>query len=277
MDVRDIVLREKNISMTDVLGIISFVCETTKEQTLANMGREIENASLAQIEKLLGERRNGKPLAYITEKKEFYSQDFFVDKNVLVPRPETEVLVEEALNILDKRKDIKNILDMGTGSGAIGLTIAQRTLKRVVCVDVSEKALGVARKNAHTMGVSDRAHLVCSNLFNGIREETRFDMILANLPYVANEEWDSLMADVRDFEPKKALCGGKGGIEIYQEFLRSAHLYLKNEGYMLCEVGGYRQAHMIKNMLESTGFSANIKNDYSGKERVVIGLWINLS
>jgi release factor glutamine methyltransferase len=277
LDIRDIVLREKNISMTDVLGIISFVCATTKEQILANMGREIENSNLSQIEKLLGERRNGKPLAYITEKKEFYSQDFFVDKNVLVPRPETEVLVEEALNILDKRKDITDILDMGTGSGAIGLTIAQRTSKHVVCVDVSEKGLGVARKNAHAMGVSDRAHLLCSNLFSGIREGTKFDMILANLPYVANEEWDSLMADVRDFEPKKALCGGKGGIEIYQEFLRSAYSYLRNEGYILCEVGGYRQAHAIKNILESSGFSVNIKNDYSGQERVIVGLWIHLS
>jgi release factor glutamine methyltransferase len=110
-----------------------------------------------------------------------------------------------------------------------------------------------------------------------IREGTKFDMILANLPYVANEEWDSLMADVRDFEPKKALCGGKGGIEIYQEFLRSAHLYLRNEGYVLCEVGGYRQAYAIKNILESTGFSVNIKNDYSGQERVIVGLWIHLS
>jgi len=277
LDIRDIVLREKNISMTDVLGIISFVCATTREQVLANMGREIENTNLSQIEKLLGERRNGKPLAYITKKKEFYSQEFFVDKNVLVPRPETEVLVEEALNILAKRKDITGILDMGTGSGAIGLTIAQRTLKHVVCVDVSEKALGVARKNARAMGVSDRTHLVCSNLFGGIREGTQFDMMLANLPYIANEEWGSLMVDVRDFEPKKALCGGKDGIEVYREFLRFAPLYLRNEGHMLCEVGGYRQAHAIKNILESTGFRVNIKNDYSGQERVVVGLWINLS
>ena len=277
MDIRDIVLREKNISMTDVLGIISFVCATTKEQILANMDREIENTNLSRIEQLLGERRNGKPLAYITEKKEFYSQNFFVDKNVLVPRPETEILVEEALNILDKRKNTTDILDMGTGSGAIGLTIARRTLKRVVCVDVSKMALRVAGKNAHVMGVSDRIHLLCSNLFSGIKEGTKFDMILANLPYVADEEWGSLMTDVRDFEPKNALCGGKGGTEIYQEFLRSVHVYLKNEGYVLCEVGGYRQAQMMKNMLESTGFRVNIKNDYSGAERVVVGSWINLS
>jgi release factor glutamine methyltransferase len=277
LDIRDIVLREKDVSMTDVLGIISFVCAITKEIILANMDREIENTTLSQIEKLLCERRKGKPLAYITEKKEFYSQEFFVDKNVLVPRPETEILVEEALNILAKRKDITGILDMGTGSGAIGLTIAQRTLRHVVCVDVSEKALGVAGKNAQTMGVSDRTHLLCSNLFGGISAEMRFDMILANLPYVADEERGALMADVRDFEPEKALYGGKGGIEIYQEFLRFAHLYLKNEGYILCEVGGYRQAHAIKNILESAGFSVNIKNDYSGQERVVVGLWINLS
>jgi len=263
--------------MTDVLGIISFVCATTREQILANMDREVENATLSQIEKLLGERRNGKPLAYITEKKEFYSQDFFVNKNVLVPRPETEILVEEALNILDKRKDITGILDMGTGSGAIGLTIAQRTLKHIICVDISEKALGVARKNAHTMGVSDRVQFLCSNLFEGISEETRFDMILANLPYVADEDWEGLMADVRDFEPRKALCGGKGGIEIYQEFLRAAPVYLRSKGYMLCEVGGYRQAHMMKNILESAGLRVNIKTDYSGEERIVIGSWISLS
>lgn len=277
MDIRDIVLREKNISMTDVLGIISFVCATTREKVLANMDKELENANLSQIEKLIEERRGGKPLAYITEKKEFYSQDFFVDKNVLVPRPETEILVEEALNILDKRKSITDILDMGTGSGAIGLTIALRTLKRVICVDVSEKALEVAAKNAYTMGVNNRAHLLCSNLFSGIKEGTKFDMILANLPYIADEEWGGLMADVRDFEPKKALCGGKDGTEIYQEFLRFAYLYLRNEGYVLCEVGGYRQAQMMKNMLESMGFRVNIKNDYSGAERVIVGSWINLS
>ncbi len=277
MDIRDIVLREKNIPMTDVLGIISFVCATTKEQVLANMDREIENANLSVIEKLIEERKNGKPLAYITEKKEFYSQEFFVDKNVLVPRPETEILVEEALNIIDKRKNMTDILDMGTGSGAIGLTIAQRTQKKVVCVDISEKALRVAGKNARAMGINDRVCLLCSNLFGGIREGGKFDMILANLPYVADEEWENLMTDVRNFEPKKALCGGKGGTEIYQKFLQSARPHLRNEGHMLCEVGGYRQAQMMKNILESMGFIVNIKNDYSGVERVVVGSWINLS
>ncbi len=263
--------------MTDVLSIISFVCATTREKVLADMNKEVEGDSLAQIEKLLDERKKGKPLAYITERKEFYSQDFFINDNVLVPRPETETLVEKALSIMARRKDITNILDMGTGSGAIGLTIAWKTKKHVVCVDISEKALNVARKNVLDIKVDARANLLCSNLFAGIKEGPHFDMILANLPYVTDEEWSNLMVDVRDFEPKRALCGGKDGMEIYREFLRHIQTYLKNEGYVLCEVGGSRQAYLIKSLLDTTGFRTNIENDYSGRERIVIGLWINLS
>lgn len=263
--------------MTDVLSIISFVCDTTRERVLADMNKEIEGDSLAQIEKLLGERKTGKPLAYITERKEFYSQDFFVNDSVLVPRPETETLVEKALNIMARRKDIADILDMGTGSGAIGLTIARKTKKHVVCVDISERALSVARKNALDIKTDAPVDLLCSDLFAGIKEGPCFDMILANLPYVADEEWSGLMVDVKDFEPKGALCGGKGGMEIYREFLHHTQTYLKNEGYVLCEIGGSRQAHQIKSLLDTTGFRTTIENDYSGQERIVIGLWINLS
>ncbi|MDM7920257.1 MAG: peptide chain release factor N(5)-glutamine methyltransferase [Methanosarcina sp.] len=277
MDIRDIILREKDISMNDVLGIISFVCATTKEKILADMSKEIEHDSLIRIEKFMYERKKGKPLAYITEKKEFYSQDFFVNNNVLVPRPETEVLVEKALNIINKRKDITKILDMGTGSGIIGLTIAGRTKRRVICVDISEEALSVARKNALVINAGKDVDFLCSNLFAAIKEVRYFDMILANLPYVPDEEWNGLMPDVRDFEPRRALCGGKDGVEIYREFLRHIHTYLKNEGYVLCEVGGSRQACLIKNLLDATGFSTTIESDYSGEERVVIGSWKNLS
>lgn len=263
--------------MTDVLSIISFVCSMTKETILKDLAREIEGAKLNEIEKFLGERRSGKPLAYITKKKEFYSEDFIVDTNVLVPRPETETLVEEALAILGKRKDLIRVLDMGTGSGAIGLTIAKRAERQVVCVDLSEEALKIARRNAIALGISERATFVCANLFTGIREEARFDMILSNLPYVASEEWGALMKDVKDYEPKIALHGGQEGVEVYREFLRHTPRYLKNEGYVLCEIGGTRQAHTVKSMLESAGFRVAIKKDYSGMERVLIGSWTNLS
>jgi len=262
--------------MNDVLGIISFVYATTKEKILADMTKKIESDHLIRIEKFLCERKKGKPLAYITEKKEFYSQEFFVNNNVLVPRPETEVLVEKALSIIDKRKDITNILDMGTGSGIIGLTIAGRTTKHVICADISEKALNVARKNALAVNTGAHVDFICTNLFAGIKEGRYFDMILANLPYIPDEEWNGLMVDVRDFEPRRALCGGKDGVEIYKVFLYRIHTYLKNEGYVLCEVSGSRQAYLIKNLLDATGFRTTIENDYSGEERVVIGLWTNL-
>ncbi len=207
--------------MTEVLSIISYVYATTKEEILASMTKEIEDTRFRDIERYINERKDGKPLAYITEKKEFYSQEFFVDKNVLVPRPETEILVEEALRILwTNKRHMENILDMGTGSGAIGLTIAQRAEKHVFCVDISKEALVVARKNARTLGVLERASFLCSNLFGGVKEGIKFDMILANLPYVGSEEWDALMPDVKNFEPRRALYGGKDGIEIYQAFLQ---------------------------------------------------------
>ena len=277
MDIRDIILREKSISMTDVLGIVSFVCAMTREQILANLSREIDASSAEEIEGFIRERKSGKPLAYITKKKEFYSQEFYVDSSVLVPRPETEILVEEALRMLEQRKDITRVLDMGTGSGAVGLTIARWALRKVVCVDVSRDAILVARKNAIAMGLSGQTSFVCCDLFDGIRKGARFGMVLANLPYVPDEEWAGLMADVRDFEPRCALCGGPEGAEIYSRFLRSLPSHMKNNGLVLCEVGGARQASLVGTVLESAGFGVTVRNDYTGVERVIIGSWTNLS
>jgi len=274
---RDIILREKAMSTTDVLSIICFVCSSTKEQILTRLTTEIDQVKLQEIERFLDQRRNGKPLAYITKKREFYSEDFIVDANVLVPRPETEVLVEEALTILGERRELSRIVDMGTGSGAIGLTIARRARKEVVCVDVSLAALTVARQNARALGVDKQAVFVCSDLFAGIRQTEKFDMILSNLPYVASEEWDLLAKDVKDYEPKTALAGGPGGIEVYKRFSLEAPAHLARHGYMLCEIGGGEQASAVKGMFESAGLKVVVKNDYAGTERVLIGSWINLS
>lgn len=277
MNVRDIVLREKVIPMTEVISIIAFVCGQRKEQVLAEMTRGVGEKELLEIDKYLEERRAGKPLAYITQKKEFYSQDFFVDGNVLIPRPETEILVEEALMIIRREKrNITRILDMGTGSGAIGLTIARVTGKRIVCVDVSEKALRVVKKNARLQNVEEKIKIICSDLFGGIKNGATFDMILANLPYVAEEDWDSLMADVRDFEPRGALHGGKDGMDIYRRFFRELPFHMKEDGFLICEIGGARQANSVKNILEHSGFIVSIIKDYSGEERILTGSWKNL-
>jgi len=275
--IRDIVVREKDVTMLDLVNIIAHALSIRKEEVFAGYEREVCTEKASRIERLLKSRREGTPLAYILKEKEFFSETFFVDERVLIPRPETEALVEEALKIIGTSKDPLLLLDMGTGSGTIGLTIAKKTRHNVICVDISPDALCVAKKNALLLAVSDRTSLVCSDLFSAIQKSAKFDLIFANLPYIPYEEWNDLMCDVRDFEPEIALNGGEGGVEIYKRFIDALPHYLKRNGHVLCEIGSAAQAVNIQKVLRHSGFEAEIKLDLSGKERVITGSWINLS
>ncbi len=271
MLIRDIFIRKNDISKIDLFNIVAFALSMSREELFTNADREICSAEVDRIERLARERQKGIPLAYILKEKEFFSEKFFVDENVLVPRPETETLVEEALKIIGGSNNRLFLLDVGTGSGAIGLTIAKKTFHRVVCLDISPDALAIAKKNAILLGVEERAYFVCSNLLGAFNSDVMFDMILANLPYVSTDEWALLMQDVRDFEPRIALDGGRGGIEIYKKFTNVLSKYLKNNGHVLCEIGSAAQAEYVCNELTCSGFNAEIKKDLGGKERVVVG------
>jgi release factor glutamine methyltransferase len=275
--IRDIVIGEKDITRLDLVNIIAHALSIRKEEIFAGYNREVCREEASRIERLLKSRREGTPLAYILKEKEFFSEIFFVDERVLVPRPETETLVEEALKIIRTREDPLLLLDMGTGPGTIGLIIAKKTEHNVMCVDISPDALCVAKKNALLLDVSDNISFICSNLFSAIQESVKFDLILANLPYIPSEEWNTLMRDVRDFEPEIALNGGEGGDKIYRSFIDELPHYLKSNGHVLCEIGSAAQAVNIQKALGRSGFEAEIKLDLSGKERVIIGSWINLS
>lgn len=277
MRIRDIFVKEKDVTMLDLVNIIAHALSIRKEEVFAGYEREVCRKEASRIERLLKSRREGTPLAYILKEKEFFSETFFVDERVLVPRPETEALVEEALKIIRTRKDPLLLLDMGTGPGTIGLTIAKKTRHDVICVDISPDALCVAKKNALLLDVSDRTSLICSDLFSAIQKSVKFDLILANLPYIPSEEWNALTCDVRNFEPEIALNGGEGGVEIYRRFIDVLPHYLKRNGHVLCEIGSATQAVNIQKALGYSGLEAEIKLDLSGKERVIIGSWINLS
>jgi len=268
--ISQIITGEKGLSRTDVVAAICLACNLTKEQVFCHMDREMNEESLRSVRRVLDERSAGRPLAYITGVREFFSETFSVNEAVLIPRPETEVLVEEALAIIGNRKGL-SILDMGTGSGAIGIIIAKHTGNRVVCVDISEAALAVARINALSMGVARGTRFVCSDLFGALHGGTRFDMILSNPPYVADDEWDGLMADVRDFEPRCALCGGKGGLEVYRRIAAEVPGRLAPGGHVLLEIGSARQAAAVGGMLEGAGLRLSVRKDYSGRERVLAG------
>ena len=262
--------------MFEAISIVAVALSIRKEEVLAGLDMEIDERTGIRIESLLAERKRGMPFAYLAKRKEFFSEDFYVDGRVLIPRPETEILVEAALGLLKEKPAMASLLDMGTGSGAIGLILAKKTGKHVLCVDISPEAIGVAQRNGETLGISSRVSFVCSDLFAAM-SNARFDMIVANLPYVSSEEWGSLMRDVRDHEPRLALDGGQGGVAIYKRFVDGLPHHLVDTGYVLCEIGGREQANTIEGMFRKIGLRTVVKRDLSGNERVVIGSWTGLS
>ncbi len=277
MRIRDIISKQQGIHGLETVTILAHALAMNKEQLFINLDRQIDETSNMRIHQFISERQQGKPLAYITGTKEFFSEEFCVDERVLIPRPETELLVEEAIKVLAKIPKADSIIDMGTGSGAVGLTVARITKKRVLCVDESTGALAVAKSNARKLGVLDTVAFLCSDLFRAIKRKKIFDVVLANLPYVSDDEWDVLMDDVRKYEPRKALYGGKDGATIYRRLIDDLPHCLKDDGYVLCEVGGEGRAEQVTEMLDRVGLHVIVKKDFSYKERVLIGSWTNLS
>ena len=275
MRIRDIMSKAGAMEGSDILPILSHALAMKKEKILISLDEDIGDDAARAVEALVLERRKGKPLAYITGEKEFFSHPFFVDGRVLIPRPETELLVEEAVAILEKRDDIRSIVDVGTGSGIIGNTIARLTSRHVLCVDISMDALVVARKNSLASGVPERLSFLCSDLLSAVKKGRKFDMIVANLPYVAEREWDDVMKDVKEYEPELALLGGPDGLDIYRRFAGFLPEHLSASGCVLVEIGPGQGKKMV-DMFESCGLEAVLKRDLAQRERVVIGSWTNL-
>lgn len=277
MNISDIISGTRELDISDRLCILSFALSMKKEELLTRTEKILDQEDIEFIEGLIEKRKKGMPVAYITKTREFYSEEFYVDESVLIPRPETELLVEEAISIIRGISGPVRIIDVGTGSGAIGLTIARQTGQGVICTDISKDALKTASINIKKAGLSDKAGLVCMDLIGAIKDRPGYDVMVANLPYISNGEWDSVLDEVRCFEPECALLGGEDGLDVYRRLIDALPGPLKNRGWFLCEVGGKKQAETIEAMLVQKGFKVSVKRDYSGIERIVIGQWINLS
>jgi release factor glutamine methyltransferase len=269
--------RAEGVSWLEAMSIVSLTLSIRKEQVLTSLDAELEEEALFRIESLLKEREQGRPLAYIRKEKEFFSERFYVDERVLIPRPETEVLVEEALGILRENPRMSDVVDMGTGSGAIAVVVAKESRRSVLCVDVSADALRVARKNGLAPVVRGSLRFVCSDLFGGVGEGKRFDIVLANLPYIPSDSWEGLADDVKRYEPRLALDGGQRGTEVYRRLVAQLQDHMKPGGRVLLEIDGARQAAEVGGMLRVAGFDVAIRKDYSERERVLIGSWTSLS
>ena len=213
--------------------------------------------------KALKRRKKGEPLAYIFKSANFYGYDFIVNKNVLIPRPETEELVNFALMNINKNS---KVLDVGTGSGAIAITINKESNAEVTAVDISKKALKVAKQNAKNNQA--KVEFVLSNLFSKLKER-KFDVIISNPPYITIEAYQRLDKTVKDFEPKLALVGGSDGLKFYKEIIENAHKHLLLNGKIFFEIG-YDQAEKVKNLLVEYGYkNIQSKKDLYGNDRIV--------
>lgn len=214
------------------------------------------------------ERANHIPLQHLTGSQEFMGMEFDVNENVLIPRQDTEVLVEEVAKVSED----KSVLDMCTGSGCIIISLAKlNRLKKATGVDISEKALAVAAKNAikHTVEIE----YILSNLFDRVKGS--YDIIVSNPPYIPTAEIDHLMPEVKDHEPVLALDGTEDGLEFYRRISSEAKKFLKENGSIFFEIG-YNQGEDVKRILSQEGFvEVMIRKDLSGLDRVVSARYCN--
>ena len=205
----------------------------------ANFGEVADEGPRTVFRELVRRRAEGTPVAYLTGRREFYSLSFRVTPDVLIPRPETELLVVGLLDLARPRPADARLMiaDVGTGSGIIAICAAKNLpTSRVIAIDVSPAALDVARANVGDHGVGDRVELVQSDLFSEIDSELRFDFVLSNPPYVKSDELDQLDAEVRDFEPRVALTAGPKGTEVIESLICQAAQRLNSGGHLLMEI-----------------------------------------
>jgi release factor glutamine methyltransferase len=254
----------------DAEVLLSFCMGVDRLDFFKNPENPIGESALTEFQKMVARRLQWEPVAYITGYKEFWSFTLEVNKDVLIPRPDTEILVEEAVNI-GKEIDaaVIRILDIGTGSGAIALALAcEIPHAKIVATDISAAALAVAKKNARNLGMDSLIDFRQGNLLEPVDE--LFDIIISNPPYIADKEYERLPQGIKNFEPPEALLAGTYGTEFYWKIINLAPGYLKSNGWLVLEIGATQDASVGK-IVEASGHYDNIaiRNDYAGHPRVI--------
>ena len=237
-----------------------------------NLHKELTKEQLDSFNEMIEDRLKGRPIAYIVNNREFMGLDFYVEEGVLIPRPDTEPLVEEVIELVKGKENLK-IVDIGTGSGAITVSLAKYIKDcQVYSLDISDKALSIGLKNAISNEVEDKINFIKSNIFSGIEDKgLELDVIVSNPPYIRRADINTLHTQVKDYEPYIALEGGEDGLNFYRDITRESVKYLKDKGILAFEVG-HDQAEDVSEILKHNGYT-NIytKKDLQGIDRVVIG------
>lgn len=266
-----IMLKNNNVESPKLKArlLLQYVLKQTRQYIIVYDNKEINKKEqfeyFVNIEKLT----TGVPLQHITHSQEFMKMDFFVDENVLIPRPDTEILVEETIKISKKITNPK-ILDLCTGSGAIAISIAKNVKDAdIYAVDISEKALNIAKTNAKRLEVFDKIKFLKSDLFQNI-EKTKFDIIVTNPPYIKKEDITYLSKEVQR-EPLLALDGGVDGLDFYKKILNQSIDYLKFGSYICMEIGYDQKQDVLKIIQDIDKYvDTYSKKDLCGNDRIIV-------
>jgi len=255
--------------------LLSYFLEMSRSEIYLNSDRILKDIEKTQLEKKIHKRIEKIPLQYITKHQEFMGMDFLVEKGVLIPRPETEILVEEVIRKLKNYK-CSRVADLGTGTGIIAVSIAKFIEDVIIyATDISKKSLQIALKNAQKHGCKNKIIFLQGDLFEpfiGIIKKNSLDGIISNPPYIDSHDFESLLPEIKDNEPKVALAGGIDGLDYYRKIIKKSPQYLKKNGFMALEVG-FDQSKILKELIiKENNFNQNIEitKDYLGIERVVI-------
>ncbi len=238
----------------DKIKLITNVYELTEEQEQLYFS-------------FVNERNNNKPLAYILNEKEFMGLNFYVDENVLIPRPDTEILVEKAIEII-KENSLKSFLEIGAGSGCISISLSHFTKIKGEAVDIFNENLNICKKNAKSNDVNNIDFYI-SDIFSNVNNT--YDLIISNPPYIDENVFDTLGKNVVDFEPHKALFADNKGLYFYEEITKNAYKYLNKNGFLAFEIG-YDQKEKVIDLMKNNNYTNIISlKDYGNLDRVVIG------
>ena len=252
--------------------LLSELLKLERIHLYTNFDRPLTQVELDAYRALVKRRAQGEPIAYILGHREFWTLDLEVSPAVLIPRPDTETLVQAALDRIPKEKNWK-VLDIGTGSGAIALSIAsERPSLSMIATDISPEALAMARKNAENHDLAEMVDFMESDLFKNLDElKNSLDMIVTNPPYIGESEREDMGPGVAKYEPSSALFAGDDGLQILKTLIPASLGYLKDGGFLLTEIG-YKQGEDVKKLFQETGFqNIEILQDFGQRDRVVLG------
>ena len=269
----DNINNDYKVSYIEAQTIIMHTLNLSKVKLISEGLKELTESDINQIETFINRRLNYEPLSYIINKKEFYGFDFYVDSNVLIPRPETEEIIDLVLDYT-KDKDNISICDIGSGSGNIPITLKKLFLEQnknidITALEISSSAVEVIKKNTlNILGSIDSINIINADALDFLPEK-KFDIIVSNAPYVPLRDKDSLQKDL-EFEPQNALYSGYDGLDFYRSFLSIIDKYLNNNGAFFFEIG-YDQGEALINICNSINIkNAAVEKDLSNKDRFLV-------